>query len=129
MGSADKSIFIPIHQPTREDLRGIPLGAHMILANMTDDGVEFSGAEWNAVDRDRWIDMLSDEEDRLYSSTIVYVDPTRVITPDMPVRDPEEIVKTAISGWEPTGNIEGDIDRLMYTIISMAREGMVVNPF
>lgn len=127
--ASDKSIFVPIHRPNRKDLRSIPLGAHMILANLTDEGVEFSGAEWSVEDRDRWIEMLGDEGECFGSTTIIYVDPARVIMPNMPVREPKEIVNAAISGWVPTGDMNDDIDRLMYAVIGLAREGMVVNPF
>jgi hypothetical protein len=124
-----ESLFTPIARPNREAIRSIPLGAEMILANLTEGGVEFSGSTWNAFDRDRWLEMLEDEETSFDSTTLFYVDPSRVLPEPSPLLSAEEIIRQSVGGWKPTGSSEGDIDSLIRSVIALAREGMVVNPF
>ena len=124
-----KSLFIPVPRPNREDLRNIPIGAPMLVVNLTPEGVGFEGADWNAADQAEWIALLPDEEARFESTSIFYVSPDRLRKDEGPVRDVEDIVTEAIAQGIPTGNPDIDAEDLVRIAVGMAREGMVTNPF
>lgn len=125
-----ESVWIPVPTPNAEDLKRIPLGVHMLLVNMTEEGVMFMGAKWSEHDRTLWLMQLLDEETgRFENSTLFYVDPDRLAAPDLPVRPAEEIVEEVLREWTPRGSAKDDIDGILLSAITKAREGMTVNPF
>lgn len=129
--SPEDSPIIPVDRPNRSALRAIPLGVPTLLVNLKATGTEFSAATWDIETRDLWIGDLDDEEERYQSSALFYVNPRFLKEdPDLPVLSPDEVVERATAEWLTAGaGNPDDMPAFLKTVVRVAREGMVVNPF
>lgn len=124
----EESFFTPIPTPGREEIEAIPIGAPMLIANMTAGGVEFSAADWNHVDKERWLNDLAPGE-KFESTSLFYVDPTKIIPPlSSKVKTPDEIVNELIAEANPPETLDG-MRGYLADAVRRARIGLVENPF
>jgi hypothetical protein len=105
-GDRDSLEFRPVPVPNREDLRGIPLGSHLVIA---DEDMKVKGAVFTEEYRDLLLDGLPNEEDR-YGAFVAVLEPLqaqetvvnmtvrKAIAPlvETPTEDPLKLISEAI---------------------------------
>jgi len=141
--SPEDIVLMPTGRLTRDEIRKIPVGAHILQANVEQDGVTFVGGIFKADSKQAWIDQLEDEDEAFENTTVFYVRPDKLKDPDIPlegVRDPEEIADARIrENYGDDAALEDMLDRgevdvdgiraMLIEAVKQGRKGLVQNPF
>ena len=130
MEHPDKVPVVPVPRPNRERILSIPIGAHVVTINFPNsDPPEIGGLRWTTETQESALAQLEGEDDEFGGTFMIYVKPEALRSDDQPVRSADDIIQQALSEWKPTGEIHSDVQRILTRTITLAREGMTVNPF
>lgn len=136
-------VLMPTGRLTRDEIRKIPVGAHILQANVEQDGVTFVGGIFKADSKQAWIDQLEDEDEAFENTTVFYVRPDKLKNPDVPLEGlatPEEIADERIrANYNTMSELEDHLDRgevdadgiraMLIVAVEQGRKGLVQNPF
>lgn len=128
--SPEDIILMPTGRLTRDEIRKIPVGAHILQANVEQDGVTFVGGIFKADSKQAWIDQLEDEDEAFENTTVFYVRPEKLKDPDVPLVDvptAEEIADRVLK--EFSEEKYKTIQEMTVRAVELARQGLVQNPF